>query len=460
MKRVKNIIILLLILSAPSFAAAQGKFMLDADYALFRYSDTKSVLEVYFNFYQNSFKYAYENNYYVAHAVLGFKLTDEDSKTDIVDKDFVLNLSTTDTTSSKLKNKEISQITLFIEAGKNYSLILVGSDNKSASRSDTVKFNFSVPVYTVSPPMMSHIQLATGIEKSTNKQSSFYKFGFEVVPNPNALFGNTIKSLHYYYELYGLKSRLQDSEASLKMLVTGLNGDTVISKTESIKGSNDIMSLTGSIGVDTLKSGSYLMKLSVVSGEETIAESQKKFFIFSTAKTNYVITDDEGYLKSEFVTFTEQMLDDEFDKTLYVRTASDKNEYEKIKNLDEKRKFLYRFWKKRDASPETPRIEARDEYLKRMKEANAKFKQSFTEGWKSDRGRIYMLYGPPSEVERHYMEANTKNYEIWTYDNLQGGTMCVFGEIVSTDEGAYYLMHSTIKNELTDNDWKEKLRKM
>ncbi len=244
------------------------------------------------------------------------------------------------------------------------------------------------------------------------------------------------------------------------MTVTGLNGDTVIIKKESIKANNDIMSLYGTFGVDTLKSGSYLLKIAVTSGAETIAESEKKFFVFSTAKTNYAITDDEGFLKSEFITLTEQALDDEFDKSLYVRTPSDKNDYEKLKTLDEKRKFMYRFWKKRDASPETPRIEVRDEYFKRLKEANTKFKQSFTEGWKSDRGRIYIIYGPPSEVERHYMEANTKNYEIWTYDNLQGGTMCVFGEIVSTDEGAYYLMHSTIKNELTDNDWKEKLRKM
>ncbi|MCE1165068.1 MAG: GWxTD domain-containing protein [Bacteroidetes bacterium] len=462
MKRIIFKIILLILLVSPSFTSAQSsKFLMDADYSIFRYSDTKSVLEVYFDFYQGSFRYVYENNYFVAHAVIGFKLTDDETKTDVVNKDFLLDIPTTDTSSSKLKSKEISQITLFVDAGKNYTLMLLGSDNKSPERRDSATFSFYVPAYTLSPVKMSHIQLSTSVEKSTNKGSSFYKFGYEVVPNPNGLYGNSLKSLYYYYELYGLKSQIGgEKDAELRTYVISTHGDTVISKTENIKCSNDIMTLYGSFNVDTLKRDSYVLKLALYSEGSSLAESERKFVVYNADKVNYTITDDEGFLKSEFITFTEKMIDEEFDKCLYVRTSADKNEYERMKTLDEKRKFLYRFWKKRDQSPETPRIEIRDEYFKRMKEANAKFKQSFTDGWKSDRGRIFILYGPPNEIERHYMEANTKNYEIWTYDNLQGGTMCVFGETVSTEEGSYYLMHSTIKNELTDNDWKEKLRKM
>ena len=62
MKRLILKIILLLLLASQSVSFAQSKFMFDADYSLFRYTDTKSVLEVYFDFYQNSFKYVYENN--------------------------------------------------------------------------------------------------------------------------------------------------------------------------------------------------------------------------------------------------------------------------------------------------------------------------------------------------------------------------------------------------------------
>ncbi|MGV8017781.1 MAG: GWxTD domain-containing protein [Ignavibacteria bacterium] len=460
MKRLILKIILLSLVVSQSVSFAQSKFMFDADYSLFRYTDSKSVLEVYFDFYQNSFKYVYENNYFVAHAVLGFQLTDADTKTDIINKEFRLNLSTTDTTSTKLKTKEISQVTFFIEANKNYSLVLIGSDDNSPVRRDTLKFSFSVPAFTIYPVKASSIQLSTSIEKSANKESSFYKFGVEVVPNPNALFGNTLKSLHYYYELYGFKSFLEGADASLNTFVTGINGDTVLSATDVLKGSNDVMSLNGVINVDTMKSGSYLLNVCASRNGEVVAKTEKKFFVFNTGKTNYAVTDEEGYLKSEFVTYGEQAIDDEFDKALYLRTAVEKNEFEKLKSVDEKRKFLYKFWRKRDTKPETPRIEVRDEFIKRFREANSKFKQSFSEGWRSDRGRIYIIYGPPTEIERHYMEANTKNYEIWTYDNVEGGTMCVFGETVSSEEGSYYLMHSTIKNELYDIDWKEKLRKM
>jgi len=145
MKKLSLILLLISLSLVPGILHSQKKFMLDADYSIFRYNDSKSVLEIYFAFYQNSFRYVYENNYFNANAVLGIKLTDEDTKTDLINKDFALGLKTTDTSSSKLKNKEISQVTFFVEAGKNYSLTLVGSDNKISSRSDTVSYKFFVP---------------------------------------------------------------------------------------------------------------------------------------------------------------------------------------------------------------------------------------------------------------------------------------------------------------------------
>ncbi|MDD5363072.1 MAG: GWxTD domain-containing protein [Ignavibacteria bacterium] len=460
MKKLILIIFLISIYLVPGVLHSQKIIMLDADYSIFRYNDSKSVLEIYFAFYHNKFKYKYENNYFNAKAVLGVKLTDEDGKIDILNKEFIMGLKTTDTTSSKLKDKEISQLTFFIEAGKNYSLSLIGSDDKSPLRTDTAYFKFFVPLYNVTDPKISNIELSTSVEKSTNKESNFYKFGLEVVPNPNGLYGNNLKSLYYYFEVYGLKG-LKDIPVNLNISVYDINGGKISTKSSSIKDFNDFANMSGSIDVDSLKRGSYLLKVQLAGTDNNIiAESEKKFFLFNNTKTNYIVTDEQGYLKSEFITFTEQQLDDEFEKVLYLRSNIEKNEYEKLKTLDEKRKFIYQFWKRRDNIPETPRLEVRDEFYKRFKEANLKFKQSFMEGWKTDRGRIYIVYGPPNDVEKHYMEANTKNYEIWTYNDVEGGAICVFAETMSTDQGAYFLLHSTLKNELSDTNYKEKLRQM
>jgi len=62
-------------------------------------------------------------------------------------------------------------------------------------------------------------------------------------------------------------------------------------------------------------------------------------------------------------------------------------------------------------------------------------------------------------VEKHFMEADIKNYEIWTFDYVEGGTICVFGEVTTSGEGTYNLIHSTMRNEFKDPNWMLKLKK-
>ena len=58
-----------------------------------------------------------------------------------------------------------------------------------------------------------------------------------------------------------------------------------------------------------------------------------------------------------------------------------------------------------------------NEYYRRIEYANKKFK-ALGEGWRSDMGMIYVTFGPPTNVERHPMDMNSKPYEIWEYNEL------------------------------------------
>ncbi|MCX6165226.1 MAG: GWxTD domain-containing protein, partial [Ignavibacteriae bacterium] len=92
-------------------------------------------------------------------------------------------------------------------------------------------------------------------------------------------------------------------------------------------------------------------------------------------------------------------------------------------------------------------------------EANKLFKQGFTEGWKTDRGRIYLTYGRPNDIESFPYESDIKGYEIWHYDLLQGGTICVFME-QQPGSGWFIIAHSTIRGELKNDNWKDQLKKI
>ncbi|MCB9366096.1 MAG: GWxTD domain-containing protein [Calditrichaeota bacterium] len=82
------------------------------------------------------------------------------------------------------------------------------------------------------------------------------------------------------------------------------------------------------------------------------------------------------------------------------------------------REALFReFWKRRDPSPDTPQNELMDEYYFRVEYSNERF-STHRPGWETDRGRIFILYGEPTDIERHPFESGSRPYEIWYYHNL------------------------------------------
>lgn len=62
--------------------------------------------------------------------------------------------------------------------------------------------------------------------------------------------------------------------------------------------------------------------------------------------------------------------------------------------------FIEQFWKRRDPTPDTERNEYREEHYRRIAYTNEHFK-TYIPGWKTDRGRVYIMYGPPDEIESH-----------------------------------------------------------
>lgn len=106
----------------------------------------------------------------------------------------------------------------------------------------------------------------------------------------------------------------------------------------------------------------------------------------------------------------------------YVRwiiTDAEKEVYESLPTDEEKLKFIEFFWARRDPNPETVDNEFRAEYLERFAFV-ANYMSAGKPGWATDRGRIYLILGPP-----HARESNPygrwggeRPSEVWTYNNL------------------------------------------
>lgn len=96
------------------------------------------------------------------------------------------------------------------------------------------------------------------------------------------------------------------------------------------------------------------------------------------------------------------------DEVPWIITDEEKAAFKLLSNDEEREKFIERFWEMRDPTPQTIENEFRDEYYRRVLYANEHF-GSGKAGSKTDRGRIYIVYGPPDEIESH-PSGGTYNY--------------------------------------------------
>jgi GWxTD domain-containing protein len=107
---------------------------------------------------------------------------------------------------------------------------------------------------------------------------------------------------------------------------------------------------------------------------------------------------------------------DFYSKVRYIITSQEKKIFLNLPP-SERKGFIEEFWKKRDPDPDTEENEFKEEYFKRIEMANLLFKEGGTSGWLQDRGRIYILLGPP--MERYTYPRGRSFYdvpeEVWYY---------------------------------------------
>jgi GWxTD domain-containing protein len=107
-------------------------------------------------------------------------------------------------------------------------------------------------------------------------------------------------------------------------------------------------------------------------------------------------------------------LDAAIDQMQYIAKGSELEEIKSAPTFEEKQKRFLAFWKKRDPTPGTEENELMEEYYNRVEYANKHFGH-YIDGWRTDMGMVYIILGPPNNVDRHPFEYDSKPYEIWYY---------------------------------------------
>src|SRR5207253_9232930 len=136
----------------------------------------------------------------------------------------------------------------------------------------------------------------------------------------------------------------------------------------------------------------------------------------------------------------------------YIITNEERAAFKALKTDEEREQFIEQFWLQRDPTPDTIDNEYKEDHYERIAYANERFASGIP-GWKTDRGRIYILYGKPDEIESHPSggthdrpieegggTTSTFPFETWRYRFIEGIGNEVILEFVDTSMSGEYRM--------------------
>jgi GWxTD domain-containing protein len=275
------------------------------------------------------------------------------------------------------------------------------------------------------------------------------------------IFGDNLKSMYYYFEAYNLQQGLQGAKYKSIAYLKDNNGqvlDQIATASRIKKKVADTGVEMGMINVGTLPSGTYSFVYGVSdTNDKKVVTAEKKVFIYNpdVAMTTQASSraDGDQALLSELGNLSGKDIDSEYESMIYLTSKEERDFYKNLTNDDGKRQIIYSTWADKMSDEGLTGMAYRTLYKQRTVQANESFKEPGKVGWKTDRGRVFILYGPPTNVERFPSTAANKPYQTWRYDNLrgQGGVEFVFADRFGFNK--YELVHSTLRGELQDPFW-------
>jgi len=418
----------------------------DMDFATFRSANETDIVEVYLLIPRNIFKFAPSEDKYKSNVLVRVALAQNDTVVVMDQWKFVDVLS--DTTKD-ISSQSIPEITSLQAQTGEYDLIVLIADLVSGKQYKKKK-HIILTKYSDSELQLSDIHIASQLKK-TQKENKFSKyFGYDMIPIASSIFSVQNPMVYAFCEVYNLKYDENSPRTyNVHYSINDLNGNEVkdLEWITRHKPGDSSVEVNG-INIVSLSSGLYNLKIEVIDNETNEnASATKRFYVLKESNVNKLAQLMETAYLSEM---TEEELGEKWGPLRYIATETEKKQYKKS-DIEGKRQIIAHFWDKRDSDFTTEINETKTEFEQKLAYVNENFKTAQTKGWATDMGRVLIVYGFPSEIERFPSSIEKKPYQIWHYYEIEGGVEFVF--IDKTGFGMMELVHSTARNELQDYNW-------
>ena len=293
----------------------------------------------------------------------------------------------------------------------------------------------------------------------------FNKYGFCMIPLFHNYVPEEIMALPFYTEIYNTENILGYDNSFIVRSYIEHTADRRLASPQLI---SDKMMKTAPVSifihqfnVYNLPSGNYNLVLEVMDKDSNNLLTAKTFFQRSNPRMKLNI---EAYNNTDIDnTFVSQITDlktlQNYVGSLYPIANPVEQDFfvtrMKTVPLDKLQRFFYSFWLTRNPSDpegEWEKYKAKVDYVQQA------YGSKQVKGFRTDRGRVYLKYGPPNNITESPYDPQTYPYEIWHYYTMgdQNNVRFVFynHDLISND---YELLHSDAIGEPKDNNWKMKL---
>ncbi len=428
-----------------------SRIKFDVDCAQFKASQGWTYLEIYFSIPREILDYL-DGRQSEAQYRVEISILKNDS---LVIRDSWRNIDAIDSLGELEKGQRIyDQYSIYLRKGE-YRLVTQLTDIASNSER-SYQFDLNVTPFPEKCLTISDIQLAFEV-KSDTSHGKFVKNGYKIFPNPARYYGPEWPNLYYYTEIYNLSPMQanRDSTYSIQAIIRDANGKVVKKLPAKVKRRiGSAMVDIDKINVGNLLSGAYQLQLMAINNADADTFSRTKSF-FVLRQNDFVhlpssAKNEKRQVDDEFHRMSENELDELFKRAEYIASNDEKKIYRKL-DWDGKQKFMTTFWKDRDTDPSTEINEFKQKYMERLANADARFKAGSKPGWKTDEGRIFIIFGEPDRIDRYNAGLGRNSYKIWTYDLVEGGVKFVFVDVGGY--GEFRLVHSTARNQIHDDNW-------
>jgi len=292
-------------------------------------------------------------------------------------------ITNTKSEQKKMSDKSVSSMKSYFLKPDFYKLIFIIKD-KSTSNEFTKEVSFTVKDPLIERLISSSIMLLSNYEQDSKGEK-------EITPIINSNVG-TIETFYVFTEFWNRG----ESDISNKMINIKISDE----KNKNIF--DTLVSINLKIGMNSIIQKLYTEKY-------TIGDLKMEIFDGDIKVTERSFTN-----KWADVPVSIKDLDNAINQLLYIATSDELDHIKDAKTNEDKLKRFMKFWKSKDPSPRTAKNELMIEYYNRIKIANERYSH-YVEGWKTDMGMVFIIYGNPSVIDRHPFDSDSRPYEVWTY---------------------------------------------